>query len=122
LHLGFSEMIAAGRLGWMPKLHAVQAEACAPLLVKDVEARSSVAEGILTAKPPRLAMLKKAVAAVAAVSEEEIIDGFRALGRQGINAEPTSAVVVPALRKLPIPAADSVLVILTGSGLKSAFL
>jgi threonine synthase len=105
----------------MPKLQAVQAEACAPLVDAEVKPKPSMAEGIMTTKPPRLQMLKRVIDGVAVVSEEEIIDGFRSLGRQGLNAEPTSAVVVPAVRKLTIPPADTVLVILTGSGLKSAF-
>ena len=125
LHLGFTELITSGKMSSMPKLHAVQAEACAPLVHEQVTARPSIAEGILTARPPRLPMLKRVVDSVTVVSEEEIIDGFRSLGRQGINAEPTSAVVVPALKKLSVPLNDlneSILVILTGSGLKSAFL
>jgi threonine synthase len=119
LHLGFSELIGLGRMSRMPKLHAVQTEACAPLVYDDVKPRPSVAEGILTARPPRLSMLKNVVDSVTLVSEGEIIAGFRDLGRAGFNAEPTSAVVIPAVRKLAIDPADSVLVILTGSGLKS---
>jgi threonine synthase len=65
-------------------------------------------------------MLKKVVDSVAVVSEDEIIDGFRQLAHAGFNAEPTSAVVIPGLNKLPIHADESVLLILTGSGLKYA--
>jgi len=107
-----------GRLRKMPKLHAVQAEVCAPLVYDNVQAKPSIAEGILTSRPPRLSMLRKAVSSVAVVSEAEILDGFHRLVRAGFNTEPTSAVVVPALDKLPIPSDESVLVILTGSGLK----
>jgi threonine synthase len=109
-----------GRIRQMPKLHAVQADACAPLVRQPVHARPSLAEGILTANPPRLRMLQSVVDSVAVVSEDEILDGFRRLSRQGLNVEPTSAVVLPALGKLSLPADESVLVILTGSGLKSA--
>ena len=63
-------------------------------------------------------MLKRIVDSVTLVSEDEIVDGFTELGRSGFNAEPTSAVVLPAVRKLNLPAGESVLVILTGSGLK----
>ena len=119
LHLGFSELIQIGRLRIMPRLHAVQAEACAPLVHESFQPKPSVAEGILTSKPPRLAMLKRVVDSVTVVSEEEIVDGFRRLNGAGFNAEPTSAVVVPAVLKLRLPIDESVLVILTGSGLKS---
>jgi len=122
LHLGFGELLQMGRIHLMPKLHAVQAEACAPLAEANVEARPSIAEGILTANPPRLSMLKRVVDSVTLVSEEEILEGFRWLGRAGFNAEPTSAVIVPALRKMNLAAGEAVLAILTGSGLKSSLL
>ena len=118
LHLGFSELIRMRRLSEMPRLHAVQAEACAPLVHAEVNPKPSLAEGILTSKPPRLAMLKQVVDSVAVVTEDEIKEGFFKLGREGFNAEPTSAVVVPAVSKLSIPRSESILVILTGSGLK----
>ncbi len=120
LHLGFTELMSFGRILRMPKLHAVQAEACAPL-VRDVQqAGQSIAEGILTSRPPRLPLLKSIVDSVAVVTESEIRDAFRYLTRAGFNAEPTSAVVLPALSKLPIGDDETVLAILTGSALKYA--
>jgi len=119
LHLGFSELIQFGRISRLPQLHAVQTAACAPLVEEIDQPKPSIAEGILTSRPPRLRMLKKVVDSVAVVSEDEILAGFHQLARAGFNAEPTSAVVLPALSKLPIASPDSVLVILTGSGLKS---
>jgi threonine synthase len=119
LHLGFSELRQLGRIVSMPRLHAVQAEVCAPLVHDSIDPRPSLAEGILTSRPPRLQMLKQVVDRVAVVSEDEIRDGFWTLSAMGLNAEPTSAVVVPGLRKLSLPADESVLVILTGSGLKT---
>ncbi len=119
LHLGFTELMKLGRTSTMPKLHAVQAEACAPLVQNPVQPAPSLAEGILTSKPPRLSMLRRVVDSVIVVSEPEILQGFRFLNACGFNAEPTSAVVVPALRKMNIPPDESVLVVLTGSGMKS---
>lgn len=120
LQLGFRELIRMGRVREMPRLHAVQAEACAPLVQENVEPKPSLADGIMTSRPARLSMLKRAVDSVVVVSEDEILDGFQRLGKAGLNAEPTSAVVVPAIRKLAFPPDESVLVILTGSGLKSS--
>ena len=118
LDLGFHELLQIGRIRSIPKFHAVQAEACAPLVQNPVDPKPSIAEGILTANPPRLEMLKRVVDSVTLVSEAEILDGFHILCRAGFNAEPTSAVVVPAIAKLRIPATESILVILTGSGFK----
>jgi threonine synthase len=120
LHLGFSELIRLDVVDKMPQLHAVQADACAPLVYENVQPKPSIAEGILTSRPPRLNQLKKIVSRVVTVSENEILEGFRTLGRLGFNAEPTSAVVVPGVAKLEIPESESILVILTGSGLKSS--
>src|SRR5262245_7876828 len=120
LHLGFSELVGLGKVERIPQLHAVQAEACAPLVHENVQPRPSIAEGILTSKPPRLNQLRKVVTRVVTVSEDEILEGFRTLGRLGFNAEPTSAVVVRGVAKLRIPDNESILVILTGSGLKSS--
>ena len=120
LHLGFSEMVRLGKIDKIPQLHAVQADACAPLVHENVQSRPSIAEGILTSRPPRLNQLRTVVSRVVTVSEDEILEGFRMLGRLGFNAEPTSAVVVPGIAKLRIPDNESVLVILTGSGLKSS--
>jgi threonine synthase len=119
LRLGFTELMQMRQVERLPKLHAVQAEACAPLLHEVVKPGQSLAEGILTPSPPRLTMLKAAVDSVAVVSEDEIRNGFRELCRAGFNAEPTSAVVVRGVPKLRIPERESVLVILTGSGMKS---
>jgi threonine synthase len=119
LHLGFTELLQMRRVQRIPKLHAVQAEVCAPLLHEVVQPGQSLAEGILTSKPPRLSMLKAVVEGVAVVSEQEIRDGFVELCRAGFNAEPTSAVVVRGLAKLRIPESQKVLGILTGSGMKS---
>jgi threonine synthase len=113
-------MLGLGKVDRVPQLHAVQADACAPLVYENVQPRPSIAEGILTARPPRLSQLRKVVSRVVTVSEDEILEGFRTLGRLGFNAEPTSAVVVPGVAKLGIPDSDSILVILTGSGLKSS--
>jgi threonine synthase len=60
---------------------------------------------------------------VAAVSEEEILEGLVVLGRRGICVEPTSAVVVKALEHLEdagvIDAGEQVVLVLSGFGLKA---
>ena len=119
LKLGFSELDRLGRLRRMPWLHAVQAEACAPLIGARIRPKPRLAEGILSPKPPRLAQVKAAVSSAVAVSEPEIEEGVRWLAGQGVLVEPTSTSAVAGTRKLRIPRAESVLVILTGSGLKA---
>ncbi|RLE31626.1 threonine synthase [Candidatus Acetothermia bacterium] len=135
LYLGFGELV---RLGWAeatPRIHAVQAEACAPVVrafelgeaePAPVEPVPTVAEGISIAAPARgreiLAALKAGGAAVA-VEEREILEARGELATQeGVYVEPTSAVVLPGLRRLihrgDISPSATVVLVLTGSGLK----
>jgi threonine synthase len=53
------------------------------------------------------------------VDEEQILPGQRELARRGFYVEPTSAVVWGALSQLADGVSGPVVVLLTGSGLKS---
>ena len=82
---GFAELIRAGEIDRMPRLFGVQAARCAPLEAAfragvehlvPTEIASTVAEGIATPKPTRVAEVIRAVrdtgGAIVAVDEEEI--------------------------------------------------
>lgn len=118
LQLGFEELLKLGRISSVPLLYAIQAERCAPLVYEDVEPCGSLAEGIVSPKPPRLNRLRAAVAGAAAVTEQEISEGFKAMSLCGLQVEPTTAVLYFGVEKLHIPIEEPILVILTGSGLK----
>lgn len=136
LYIGFQEMLAAGVTNRLPRLIAVQAESCAPLAaalaarlktVPGITAGDTLAEGIRCQRPVRGAALLEAlrvtVGTAVTVSEAEIASGLRDLARRGLYVEPSAAVVAPALAKLAaagtITAADTVVAVLTGSGLKA---
>ncbi len=57
---------------------------------------------------------------IVAVPEEAIAPAVRTLAALGLYAEPTSALVVAALDRLPIEPGETVVAVLTGSGLKAA--
>jgi len=139
LFLGaYRGFVEAEELGWirhLPKLHIVQPEACNPIvkayekrseLVEPVEEKETVAGGLKIVKPPRGRSIMKALfkcnGAAISVKEEEIIEGYLLLAKEGIFAEPTSATVIPALKKLVedeiIGRDESVLLPITGFGLK----
>jgi threonine synthase len=116
---------------------AIQAAACAPLVeafhngwtdVKPFSSRSSLAEGILTAAPPRapsiLAAVRTSGGAIVAVEESEIADAVARMAKKGVYAEPTSAVAAASLPNLigrGILAEDEQVVLaVTGHGLKMA--
>lgn len=137
LFLGFSELAAAKLIRKMPRLFAAQAASVSPVYrafhdgaadVAPVAApRPTLAEGITLPRPVRgrqvLDALRTTDGGVAAVSEAEIRDGLRALGRAGVCVEPTSAVVLPALDHLAdagrIRPEERVVLVLSGFGLKA---
>jgi threonine synthase len=137
LYKGFTELQQAGVIGRLPRLFAAQAANICPVYhayerhdtdVPAMEgARPTLAEGIALPCPVRgvelLQALRVTNGGVAAVSEEEILEGLVVLGRRGICVEPTSAVVVKALEHLEdagvIDAGEQVVLVLSGFGLKA---
>ncbi|HJR05532.1 MAG TPA: threonine synthase [Methylomirabilota bacterium] len=134
---GFDELLRAGEIARRPRLFGVQAARCAPYaaafrqgvehLVAS-EIAPTVAEGIATPKPTRVADVLRAVrdtgGSILAVEEAEIVQALRDLARRGLYVEPTSAVAAAGLSRLLTagvirPQEDTVLV-LTGSGLKAS--
>jgi threonine synthase len=134
---GFAELRAAGEVDRMPRLFAIQAENCAPFLAAwqagsdaavPFDVAPTVADGIATQRPVRLAAVLAAVrasgGAVIGAPEAEIAGAVLALGRRGLFVEPTSATALVALSRLidsgTIARSETTVVILTGSGLKAA--
>lgn len=135
--LGFTELLAAGQIHTLPRLLVAQPSNCAPLVrafeggADEVAAASwapTIAEGTAIANPVRdrevLAAIRLSGGAMAAIAEEAIADASRELASHGFYAEPTSAMAAAGLtvfreRKVIEPGQTTVL-ILTGSGLKSA--
>jgi threonine synthase len=135
-HAAFSELKRAGEVERLPKLFGIQAEACNPLAAAfeggldcytTVQPAKSIAEGIAVSHPVRakevLSAVRETNGAIVSISEPEIFDAYTDLAHMGLYVEPTSgtaAAGVLALRRSGrIAATDKVVVILTGSGLKS---
>jgi len=136
LHLGFGELVRAGVIATIPRLHAAQAAACAPIHaafeaevddVADVTADPTVASAIASSAPVRgraiLAALRESKGSAVAIPEGEIMPAWKRLAMAGFYTEPSSAVAFAAALRLraqgTIRAADSAAVVLTGSGLKT---
>jgi threonine synthase len=134
LYKGFKELVEEGLAERLPVLVAVQGYSNAPVYRafygrEPGEARdSSLADGIMVPKPPRLDEIVSAVrdagGCVVLVGNEEIKASLRMLAGTGLVVEPTSATVVAGARKALeegcIDRGDTVLAPLTGSGLKMA--
>ena len=132
------------QLGWIsserPRMIAVQAEGCSPLVKAWEEGKSSVepwqdastvAAGLRVPRPYGdylvLDILKQSRGTAVAVSDQEIRDAVRHWGsREGIFAAPEGAASLAAYRKLRessgrkafLSASDRVVLFNTGTGLK----
>ena len=134
---GFAELQRNGEIARGPRLFGVQAARCAPYeaafragvdaLVPTAIA-PTIAEGIATARPTRVAEVLRAVRAsggdIVAVEEAEIVEALRGLARRGLYVEPTSAVAAAGLTRLLAAGAigrdETTVLVLTGSGLKAS--
>jgi threonine synthase len=134
---GFAELRRNGEIDRVPRLFGVQAANCAPYhaawqagvghLVPSA-VTPTVAEGIASSKPTRVAEVLTAVrdsgGAIAAVSEEEIVAALGRIARLGFYVEPTSAAAAAGLSQLlrsgAIGKDQTTVLVLTGSGLKAS--
>lgn len=131
---GFQTLFSAGLIDRMPRLVAAQAERCAPLAAAiaagceeatAVSPQPTIAEGIAIVKPVRsraiLQALRESRGLTPIATEEQISQAQERLARTGIYVEPTSATAAAVLPqvKLHISPDETIVVALTGSGLKS---
>lgn len=135
---GFKRLLSAGLITNLPRFYAAQPEILAPIAlsfenghedVEDVTPQAkSLAEGLAIVKPVRgrriLQALRESGGAGLTVSEEEIKTAYHKLARNGLFAEPSSAVAAAAVAKVRQKLdSDAVIVAaLTGSGLKSSII
>lgn len=130
---GFRALQKGNFIAKLPRLVAVQAAACAPLLTyqkgeyipQKFVGGPTVADGVAIANPPLLEAMMNAVqktkGAVIAIPEEDILSATERLARDGFCVEPTAALGYAALPYLQprIKSHHSVVVLLTGHGFKS---
>lgn len=128
------------KLGWatgqLPRMTAVQAANCAPIVkafqeradrVAGIEKGPTIATAIAGANPGLLgdltlqALYESAGSAVG-VSDEEIFDAVTTLGKEGFFIEPSGAVTLAGLRRQVLAGSiqpdERVVCVLTGSGFK----
>ncbi len=131
---GFKELLAVGFIDRLPRLISVQAEGCCPinravsedapcLPMEEKTLADSIAVGVPRNADKAIAAIKASDGLTVNVSDEEILDAMRLLGRTcGVFAEPAGAAgmagVKKALAQGLIPGDASVVCIVTGNGLK----
>ena len=133
---GMAEMVRLGRLPRAPRLLAVQPEAAAPIAAAwrrggeriEPVSPSTVADAVSVGSPRNGVKALRAVrasgGAFVTVSDEQILAAAAALGRlAGVFAEPGAAAGVAAVARACaeglIRPGDSVVHVVTGSGLKT---
>ena len=126
---GFEAMVNANVIDKMPMIIGVQASECQPLValwkhgaMDGVPDNQTVAEGVrgrsLRAEAV-VEMTRRSGGRFTSVDEAFILPGRDALAHLGFYVEPTSALVWRALEENIFSLPDPVVVVLTGSGLKS---
>ena len=135
--LGFQELVNSNQIASMPRLFAAQPLNCSPVDASfvsgtdkpvDRPVRPTIAEGTSISRPLRLeqmiAALRKTRGGSVAVTESNIVRALGYLCDRGLFVEPTSAVAAAAFSLLlaegRITRGEKTVVLLTGSGLKSA--
>ena len=135
LFKGFRELKQAGYINKLPKMIIVQSENNSPIVNAIKKNRNkiipeknvnTIAEAITSGSPyggkEIIAKAQKYNWLAENVSESKIIESQKLLAKSGLFVEPSSATVLNAVKKLKsknlIQKEDSVMLILTGSGLK----
>ena len=124
--MGFKEYKKAGRSKILPRMMGFQAAGSAPLVLgTTVENPDTIATAIRIGNPANrekaLKVREESGGGFAAVTDAEILDAYRFLGREeGVFCEPASAASVAGLlkRHQEVPAGATVVCVLTGNGLK----
>lgn len=125
---GYKAYASRHGLGKMPRMLGFQAEGAAPIVLgKKVDNPETIATAIRIGNPASwegaLQAAKESNGAIRAVSDEEILEAYRALASsEGVFCEPASAASLAGLKKAfaegLIPEGSEVVCTLTGHGLK----
>jgi threonine synthase len=128
---GFAALKERGLIERTPYMVGVQAAACAPLVkafegglaaMETAGEGPTIAEGVRVRRPVRAEPLLNEIptekGTFLAIPEEEILPAAQELARRGLYVEPTSALVLAAIRRLSSKIPEPAILILSGSGLK----
>lgn len=131
-YYGFQELWENGLIENMPKLVAIQAANCAPLVqayqageesAQPVANEGTLAEGIAIAAPARSKQILEAVRHTNGmfidIKEEEILNARTELSEKGFYVEVTSAVNYAGYKKYKKAPEETVIIPLCGAGIKS---
>ena len=132
LERGFSALKKCGLIKHVPYYIGVQAKACAPMVAlfnDDQKALGGIvegptlAEGVCIRYPVQANNIKKEIhrgeGEFIAIEETEIMPAFYELAQRGFYVEPTSTLAWCGLKAMAGKLPEPIILVLTGSGLKS---
>ncbi|HLY82322.1 MAG TPA: threonine synthase [Acidimicrobiales bacterium] len=121
---GYREYQDAGRVTRLPRMFGFQAAGAAPIVAgHPIDDPETVATAIRIGRPASwygaTSAASESGGAIAAVTDEEILDAYRYLARtESVFCEPASAASVAGLLKVGVREGATVVCVLTGHGLK----
>jgi threonine synthase len=134
VYKGFHDLFKVGLIDMIPRLLSVQAEGCCPINTAfetggklAPSAENTIADSIAVGEPRNpdkvLNALRASRGAAVNVSDEEILDAMRLLGRNcGVFGEPAGTAALAGLKKAAangvVSPESTVVCIVTGNGLK----
>ncbi|MFP7313189.1 threonine synthase [Bacillus sp. JNUCC-24] len=131
-YYGFKDLFENGMIHKVPKIIAIQAKNCAPLVKAYQNAEESaspvtntgtLAEGIAIAAPARSKQILEAVqdtnGTFIDIEEDEILNARSKLSEKGFYVEVTSAVNFAGYMKYKKEAKETIVIPLCGAGIKS---
>lgn len=126
----FQELKELGVLGNLPRMVAVQAQTCSSIVdawannseIIPSENPKTIASAIKVKVPfsghTALDAIRESRGSGVVVTDREILNAMKDLGREGVFAEPSSAAALAALAKMDLEPDDRTVLVITGSGLK----
>ena len=126
----FEELKSLGIVNKLPRMVAVQAEDCSPIVnawrtggeVIPQEQCRTVASAIMVKVPfnaySALDAIRRSGGEAISVTDEAIIGAIKVLGKEGVFAEPASAAAAAAMQSMKTEKDEKVVLMITGSGLK----
>ncbi|MCP8950488.1 threonine synthase [Bacillus safensis] len=131
-YYGFKELFENGLIHKIPKIIAIQAKNCAPLVkayqneeesASPVKNTGTLAEGIAIAAPARSKQILEAVqdtnGTFIDIEEDEILNARSKLSEKGFYVEVTSAVNFAGYMKYKKESKETIVIPLCGAGIKS---
>lgn len=131
-YYGFKELVENRLIERMPKMIAIQAAKCAPLvkayengeaIAKPVTNKGTLAEGIAIGAPARSKQILEAVretnGTFISITEEEILSARKLLADKGFYVEVTSAANYAGYLKYIKAPEEKIIIPLCGAGIKS---